>query len=75
MPFGEFRSRWIKRLEKCSDDWDLKTQLLECLEDAYLAPVSVLSDADFSKVKDKFFEGVLSPARFLVELKKLLSKN
>ena len=75
MPFGEFRSRWIKRLEKCSDDWDLKTQLLECLEDAYLAPVSVLSDADFSKVKDKFFEGVLSPARFLAELQKLLSKT
>ena len=74
-PFSEFRSRWIKRLEKCTDDWDLKTRLLECLEDAYVAPVSVLSDADFTKVKDKFFEDVLSPARFLDELQKLLSKT
>ena len=75
VPFSEFRSRWIKRLDKCTDDWDLKTQLLECLEDAYLTPVSDLSQADFTKVKDKFHEGVLSPGRFLVELKKLLSKN
>ena len=73
--FSEFRTRWITRLDKCTDDCTLKTKLLESLEDAYLAPVSVLSDGDFSEVKDKFFEGVLSPVRFLEELQKLLSKN
>ena len=75
LKFSEFRMRWITRLEKCSDDWALKSKLLESLEDAYLAPVSVLSDGDFSDVKDKFFEGVLSPEKFLEELDKLLSKN
>ena len=73
--FSEFRMRWITRLDKLTDDWTLKTKLLESLEDAYLAPVSVLSDGDFSEVKDKFFEGVLSPVRCLEELQKLLSKN
>ena len=73
--FSEFRSRWIQRLEKSTDDWGLKTKLLECLEDAYLAPVSVLSDGDFKDVKDKFFEGILSPVRFLEELQKLLGKT
>ena len=73
--FSEFRMRWVKRLDKSTDDCNLKTKLLESLEDAYLAPVSVLSDRDFSKVKDKFLEGVLSPVRFLEELQKLLSKN
>ena len=42
--FSDFRMRWITRLDKCSDDWALKTKLLESLENAYLAPVSVLSD-------------------------------
>ena len=42
---------------------------------AYLAPVGVISDKDFNAVKDKFFEGVFSPVRFLEELQKLLSKN
>ena len=73
LKFSEFRMRWITRLENCSDDWALKSKLLESLEDAYLAPVSVLSDRDFSDVKDKFFEGVLSPERFLEELDKLLN--
>ena len=73
--FSEFRLRWITRLEKSTDDWTLKTKLLESLEDAFLAPVSVLSDGDFNEVKDKFFEGVFSPVRFLEELQKLLSKN
>ena len=45
--FSEFRTRWIKRLEARSDDWALKTKLLESLEDAYLAPVGVISDKDF----------------------------
>ena len=71
--FSEFRLRWIKRLEARSDDWALKSKLLECLEDAYLAPVGVISDKDFNAVKDKFFEGVLSPVKFLYELQKLLS--
>ena len=70
--FSEFRMRWVTWLEKCTDDWALKTKLLESLEDAYLAPVSVLSDGDFSKVKDKFFEGDLSPVRFLEEMQTLL---
>ena len=75
VPFSEFRTRWINRLEKCTDDWDLKTELLETLEDAYLAPASVLSDRDFNEVKDKFFQGVLSPVRFLDDLQKLLCKK
>ena len=44
------------------------------VRDAYLAPVTVLSNGDFNDVKDKFFQGYLSPARFLDELQKLLSK-
>ena len=55
--FYEFRARWITRLEKCTDDWALKTELLETLEDAYLAPVCDLSEKDFSEVKDMFFQG------------------
>ena len=43
------------------------------VRDAYLAPVTVLSNGDFNDVKDKFFQGELSPARFLDELQKLLS--
>ena len=43
------------------------------VRDTYLAPVTVLSNGDFNGVKDKFFEGELSPARFLDELQKLLS--
>ena len=73
--FSEFRTRWIKRLEARTDNWALKTQLLESLEDAYLSPVGVISDKDFNAVKDKFFEGVLSPVKFLDELQKLLGKN
>ena len=73
--FSEFRLRWIKRLEARTDDWTLKTNLLESLEDAYLAPVGVISDKDFNAVKDKFFEGVSSPVKFLNELQELLSKN
>ena len=73
--FSEFRSRWIQRLEKSTDDWALKTKLLESLEDVYLAPVSVLPDKDFKAVKEKFFQGVLSPPKFLEELQKLLSKQ
>ena len=73
--FSEFRMRWVKRLDKSTDDCNLKTKLLESLEDAYLAPVSVLSNGDFNEVKDKFFEGILSPVRFLEDLHKLLGKN
>jgi len=73
--FSEVRMRWIKRLEARTADWALKTKLLESLEDAYLAPVGVLSDKDLNAVKDQFFEGVLSPAKFLDELQKLLSKT
>ena len=67
--------RWIRRLEARTDDWALKTKLLESLEDAYLAPSSDLSNEDFNAVKDKFFEGVLSPVRLLDELQRLLRKN
>ena len=35
---SEFRTRWIGRLDRSTDDWALKTKLLETLEDAYLAP-------------------------------------
>ena len=75
LKFSEFRMRWITRHDKCTDEWALKSKLLESLEDAYMAPVSVLSDGDFSEVKDKFCEGVLSPVRFLEEMEKLLSKT
>ena len=73
--FSEFRMRWIERLDKSTDDWALKTELLETLEDAYLAPVSVLSDGDLNAVKDQFFEGLLSPVKFLEKLQNLLGKN
>ena len=66
--------RWIRRLEKRTDDWALKTKLLETLEDAYLAPVSFLSDRDLNAVKDQFFEGLLSPVEFLDKLENLLAK-
>ena len=73
--FSEFRMRWIGRLDKSTDDWALKAKLLETLEDAYLAPVSVLYDGDLNAVKDQFFEGLLSPVEFLEELKNLRGKN
>ena len=73
--FSEFRMRWIERLDKSTDDWALKTELLETLEDAYLAPVSVLSDGDLNAVKDQFFEGLLSPVKFLEKLQNLLGKK
>ena len=72
--FSEFRKRWIERLEESTDDLALRARLLKCLEDAYLTPVSVLSNEDFDEVKDRFTEGVLSPVGFLDELQKLLSK-
>ena len=71
---SEFRMRWIKRLNKCTDDKALKTKLLECLEVAYLAPLTVLSNADFNEVKDMFLQDDLPPARFLNELQKLLKR-
>ena len=73
--FSEFRMRWIKRLDKSTDDLALKAKLLETLEDAYLAPVSALSDRDLNAVKDQFFEGLLSPVKFLDELQNLLGKK
>ena len=73
--FSEFRMRWIGRLDQSTDDRALKTKLLETLEDAYLAPVSVLSDGDLNAVKNQFFEGLLSPVKFLNRLQNLLGKN
>ena len=73
--FSEFRMRWIARLDKSTDDWALKTELLETLEDAYLAPVSSLSDRDLNAVKDQFFEGYLSPVKFLEKLQNLLGQR
>ena len=73
--FSDFRMRWIRRLDKSTDDMVLKTELLETLEDAYLAPVSALSDRDLNAVKDQFFEGLLSPVKFLDELQNLLGKK
>ena len=58
-----------------TDDWALKTKLLESLEDAYLAPVSLISDGDLNDVKDQFFEGVISPVQFLEKLQNLLPNN
>ena len=72
--FSEFRKRWIERLEESTDDLALRARLLKCLGDAYLTPVSVLSNEDFDEVKDRLTEGVLSPVGFLDELQKLLSK-
>ena len=66
--FSEFRMRWIRRLEKSTDDWALKTKLLETLEDDYLATASVLSEGDLNAVKDQFFEGLLSQVKFMEEL-------
>ena len=50
LKFSEFRMRWIARLDNCTDDWALKSKLLESLEGAYLDPVSDISDVDFSEV-------------------------
>ena len=71
----KFRMRWIGRLDKRTDHWAFKTKLLETLEDAYLAPVSVISDGDLNNVKDQFFEGVISPVQFLEKLQNLLHNN
>ena len=73
--FSEFRMRWIGRIDKSTDDWALKTKFLKTLEDSYLAPVSVLSDRDLNAVKDQFFEGLLSPVKFLDKLQNLLGKD
>ena len=73
--FYEKGTRWIKRLDKSTDDFALKAKLLETLEDAYLAPVSALSDRDLNAVKDQFFEGLLSPVKFLEKLQNLLGVN
>ena len=62
-------------LSRSSVNSALKTELLETLEDAYLAPVNVLSDGDLNAVKDQFFEGLLSPVKFLEKLQNLLGKN
>ena len=75
LKFSEFRMRWIKRLDNSTDDLALKAKLLETLEDAYLAPVSALSDRDLNAVKDQFFQGLLSPVEFLVKLQNLLGDN
>ena len=53
----------------------LKTKLLETLDAAHLAPVSALSDRDLNAVKDQFFEGLLSPVKFLEKLQNLLGKK
>ena len=66
VPCTDFLSR---RCQK----WHL-AKLLERLEDAYPAPSSVLSGEEFNTVKDKFFDGVLSPARLLDELQRLLAR-
>ena len=66
------RTRWIQRLEERTDDTALKSRLLASLEEAYKTPVSVLSDEDLHSVKDRFLEGVFTPAQFLDELQSLL---
>merc|ERR1711934_330257 len=73
--FWEFRMRWIGRLDKSTDDLALKSKLLETLEDAYLAPVSALSDRDLNAVKDQFFKGLLSPVKFLDKTAKFAGKE
>ena len=70
--FNAYRTRWIQRLEKRTDDTALKSRLLASLEEAYKTPVSVLSDEDLHSVKDRFLEGVFTPAQFLDELQSLL---
>ena len=47
----------------------------ECLLSIVSIVSIVLSKRDFDDVKDKFFQGDLSPARFLDELQRLLSGN
>ena len=50
--FSRYRERWTLRLGKRTDDWALKSRLLESLEVAYRTPVSVLSNEDLKAVKD-----------------------
>ena len=67
----EFRMRWTQRIEKRTDDWALKSRLLESLEVAYCTPVCVLSNEDLKAVKDQFVDGVLTPDQFLDKLQSL----
>ena len=71
----EFRMRWTQRIEKRTDDWALKSRILESLEVAYCTPVCVLSNEDLKAVmgplKDQFVDGVLTPVQFLDKLQSL----
>ena len=67
----EFRMRWTQRIEKRTDDWALKSRILESLEVAYCTPVCVLSNEDLKAVKDQFLDGVLTPVQFLDKLQSL----
>ena len=67
----ERRKRWTQRIEERTDDWALKSRLLDSLEVAHCAPVWVLSSEDLEAVKDQFLDGDLTPAQFLDELQSL----
>ena len=67
----EFRMRWTQRIEKRTDDWALRSRLLESLEVAHCTPVCVLSNEDLKAVTDQFRDGVLTPVQFLDKLQSL----
>ena len=66
-----YRMRWTQRIEEKTDDWALKSRLLEFLEVAYGTPVFILSNEDLKAVTDQFRDGVLTPVQFCDKLQSL----
>ena len=66
-----YRMRWTQRIEERTDDWALKSRLIEYLKVAYRTPVCILSNEDLKAVKDQFLDGVLTPVQFLDKLQSL----
>ena len=69
--FSAYRMRWTQTIEERTDDWALKSRLLEYLKVAYRTPECILSNEDLKAVKDQFLDGVLTPVQFLDKLQSL----
>ena len=69
--FSAYCMRWTQTIEERTDDWALKSRLLEYLEVAYDTPVFILSNEDLKAVTDQFRDGVLTPVQFLDKLQSL----
>ena len=69
--FSAYCMRWTQTIEERTDDWALKSRLLEYLEVAYDTPVFILSNEDLKAVTDQFRDGVLTPVQFIDKLQSL----